>query len=268
MSTGCATIKTVRYSIDSSKLAPSSNVTIALIADLHSTLFGTAQEPLIEKLTEAKPDLIVLCGDIFDEYRPFDAVEFFLEGIQNIAPIYFVYGNHEYYNEIDKTYGSLNDIKNLLLRYKVRILDDAFETITVRGSAFILAGVQDPAKTRYEMPGYGQERAMQTAFTKLREMPGYKILLAHRPERIKYYAKYPFDLVLSGHAHGGQVRLLFINGLYAPGQGIFPKYAGGLYKYENAALIVSRGISVHEWRPRVFNSPELVIVTLNGSDKK
>lgn len=78
------------------------------------------------------------------------------------------------------------------------------------------------------------------------------------------YLEYPFDLILSGHTHGGQVRLPFINGLYAPNQGIFPRYGGGLYKHNETTHIISRGLSVMRFPPRIGNPPELVIITLRG----
>jgi predicted MPP superfamily phosphohydrolase len=108
---------------------------------------------------------------------------------------------------------------------------------------------------------------MEKTFRELDEIPAYKILIAHRPELIEKYRKYSFDLILSGHTHGGQVRLLLINGLYAPHQGIFPKYGGGKYKHGNVTHIISRGLSVLPKYPRIFNPPEFVIIVVN-SDKK
>jgi predicted MPP superfamily phosphohydrolase len=106
---------------------------------------------------------------------------------------------------------------------------------------------------------------MRNAFTELNEVPSFKILVAHRPENIKHYREYSFDLVVSGHAHGGQVRIPYlINGLYAPNQGIFPKYAGGLYKHGSLTHIVSRGLSINPMLPRIFNPPELVIIEVKS----
>ena len=107
---------------------------------------------------------------------------------------------------------------------------------------------------------------MERAFRELDEISLYKILIAHRPERIEDYKQYSFDLVLSGHAHGGQVRIPGImNGLYAPHQGLFPKYAGGMYTHDNLTHIVSRGLSVNSRLPRIFNPPELVIISIESN---
>ena len=131
----------------------------------------------------------------------------------------------------------------------------------------VLAGIGDPDKKYYETPEYDQAASMENAFRELDEVKSYKILVAHRPENIETYRKYSFDLVLSGHTHGGQVRLPHIlNGLYAPNQGFFPKYGGGLYKHEKLTHIISRGLSVNPILPRIFNPPELVIVILKSGE--
>ena len=107
---------------------------------------------------------------------------------------------------------------------------------------------------------------MEENFAELSEKPQFKILVAHRPELIELYKKYPFDLVVSGHAHGGQVRIPFLlNGLFAPNQGLFPKYAGGAYIHENLTHIVSRGLSFSPKLPRVFNPPEIVVVNIKNA---
>ena len=106
---------------------------------------------------------------------------------------------------------------------------------------------------------------MHFAFYELENNTNFKILLAHRPELIELYKKFSFDLVLSGHSHGGQMRVPFIlNGLYAPNQGLFPKYAGGSYKHNSMIHIVSRGASFNPRLPRVFNPPEIVIIDIKG----
>jgi predicted MPP superfamily phosphohydrolase len=130
----------------------------------------------------------------------------------------------------------------------------------------IIAGIEDPYKKLYEDPEYNQKESMKEAFADLDETHLYKILLAHRPENIEYYKNYSFDLILSGHTHGGQVRLPFImNGLYAPNQGFFPKYAGGIYNHGTLHHIISRGISVNPLLPRIFNPPELVVVIVESN---
>jgi predicted MPP superfamily phosphohydrolase len=168
-----------------------------------------------------------------------------------------VTGNHEYMSK------RINDIRHILESFGVVILSDSYTRIDIRGNPVIVAGVEDPYKKKFEAPGYNQLRSMERAFRELDHIAAYKILIAHRPENIKTYAEYSFDLVVSGHAHGGQVRIPHVlNGLYAPNQGIFPRCAGGLYTHGRLTHIVSRGLSVSPWLPRIFNPPELVIIVV------
>ena len=121
------------------------------------------------------------------------------------------------------------------------------------------------AKKIYETPDYNQGVSMEKAFRELDGISLYKILIAHRPENIETYKKYSFDLVLSGHTHGGQIRIPgIVNGLYAPNQGIFPKYAGGFYIHGHLTHIISRGLSKKFMLPRPGNPPELVIITIES----
>jgi predicted MPP superfamily phosphohydrolase len=141
------------------------------------------------------------------------------------------------------------------------VLSDNYEKIEIRGNGIIIAGIEDPDKRKYELPEYDQIDSMKKAFARLNELPSFKILMAYRPENIEHYRRYSFDLVVSGHTHGGQVRIPYIlNGLYAPNQGIFPKYAGGLYRHGSLTHVVSRGLSINKKLPRIFNPPELVVI--------
>jgi predicted MPP superfamily phosphohydrolase len=253
----CRTIKTVDYNLNSSLVVKGTSVKIVLISDLHSTIYGKDQSVLIEKIKAEYPDLILLTGDIIDDVVPLTGTELLLSGIKDTAPIYYVTGNHEYMRN------DIQEIKDKIESYGVVILSDSFETVNIHDNDMIIAGIEDPYKQKKDTPQYNQNDAMEKAFAGLKDMRVYKILLAHRPENIKLYLKYSFDLIVSGHAHGGQVRLPFINGLYAPNQGIFPKYAGGLYRHGSAVQIVSRGLSVN-WLPRVFNPPELVVIVIEN----
>jgi predicted MPP superfamily phosphohydrolase len=205
------------------------------------------------------PDLILLSGDIFDDVVPMTGTQLLLKGISGIAPVYYVTGNHDYLSY------NIQTIREELRSYGVIILSDNYVIIEIRNNEIIIAGIEDPYKRIYETPDYNQNDSMESAFRELDEIPLYKILIAHRPEMIENYKKYSFDLVLSGHTHGGQVRIpLILNGLYAPGQGVFPKYAGGIYTHGNLTHVISRGLSVNPRLPRIFNPPELVIIIIES----
>ena len=253
----CSSISTKTYAINTPLLEEQSVIKIVLISDLHSTIFGKDQSILIDMVKEIVPDLIILSGDIIDDVVPVTGTRLLLSGISGMAPIYYVTGNHEYWSR------SIQAIREELMSYGVIILSDSYVKVEINNNEIIIAGIEDPDKKDYETPDYNQDASMEEAFRELDNVPLYKILIAHRPEKIESYQKYSFDLILSGHTHGGQVRLPpLINGLYAPHQGLFPKYAGGIYTHENLTHIVSRGLSVNPKLPRIFNPPELVVIVL------
>ncbi len=232
-------------------------VRLVLITDLHSCKYGENQKELIEAIDRQKPDLILLGGDICDDKIPNDNTKALLGGIASRYPCYYVTGNHEYWsNQIDK-------ILELFLSYGVTILSGNSDTIEIRGQALNVCGISDPDIVRYTDSSTGAREQLQA----LEHVPDnglYTILLAHRPEWIDLYGTYDFDLVLSGHAHGGQWRLPgLINGVFAPDQGMLPKYAGGKYGVNGTTMIVSRGLARESTSvPRIFNRPELVVVDL------
>lgn len=247
------------YTLKTDMLDSGSSVVIVLISDLHSTIHGADQQPLIEKVRRQNPDLILLSGDIADDDVPIKGTQMLLSGICDIAPVYYVTGNHEYWSS------DVQSIKDEIQSFGVTSLSDSYEQIEINGNKIIVAGIEDPDKGRYEAPGYDQFQAMEKAFRELDRIDIYKVLIAHRPENIESYCQYSFDLVVSGHAHGGQVRIPFLlNGLCAPNQGLFPKYAGGLYEHGSLVHIVSRGLSIDPRMPRIFNPPELVTISIES----
>ncbi|HCL03586.1 MAG TPA: phosphoesterase [Lachnoclostridium phytofermentans] len=243
------------YTIQSDKITE--QVRIVLITDLHSCQYGTDQLTLIEAIKKQNPDIILLGGDICDDVIPNDNTEFLLKGIANQYKCYYVTGNHEYWsNEIDKIF-------DLFLTYDVKILNGTYDTIDIHGQKINICGIDDPDVLRYTNSTIDVTEQLES-LKYVYENGYYTVLLAHRPEMIAEYTTYNFDLVLSGHAHGGQWRLPgIINGLYAPNQGLFPPYAGGEYIIDDAVLIVSRGLAKESTRlPRIFNRPELVVIDL------
>jgi predicted MPP superfamily phosphohydrolase len=258
----CTTIETSRYDLAAPALEGDA-VTIVLVTDLHSDIYTDEKNDLVKKIRDEKPDLIFLAGDIIDDKAPVDGTVLLLEGIRGLAPVYYVTGNHEYMLR-----QKFWNIMPLLTAYGVMVLSDTYETVNVRGNTLIIAGVNDPDKRKYQDRRYNQKEVMEKTFRELDQLTSYKILLAHRPEPIKLYRQFSFDLVVSGHAHGGQVRLppLIKNGLYAPHQGLFPKYTGGMYTHDQLVHIVSRGLTVKRpFLPRIGNNPDLVVIVLEAA---
>ena len=249
-----------KYTVNTDKLNEDQSIRIVLIADLHNHIYGPGQSELVKLIREQEPDIIALAGDIADDQVPLLGTEMLLKGIQGLVPVYYVSGNHEYWSN------DVRHIKDTIRKYDVTILESSYEMITIGDSAIIIAGVDDPEVVKYEKRRSTWEEDFYQAFSELRKEPAFKVLLAHRPELIEIYKQSHFDLVLSGHAHGGQVRIPFIlNGLYSPNQGWFPQNAGGMYDHGSLIQIVSRGVSFNPRLPRIFNPPEVVVIDIKGN---
>lgn len=234
-------------------------IRIALVSDLHSCKYKEEQYELIDALNSQSPDLVMLVGDIFDDVIEDYNAEKFLEGISNKYPIYYVTGNHEYWSGEEKFENKMR----ILEKYGVKRLQSSSDTILINGEKIIIYGVDDPDS---QNPKSKDTTYFQNEIKILSsEIPKneFTILLSHRPEFFDLYNQFEFDLVLSGHAHGGQWRIPgILNGIYAPNQGFFPKYSGGKYE-DKTTMIVSRGLSRESTRiPRFYNPPELVIIDL------
>ena len=253
-------LKTVYYTVESDKI--SAPIRIALLTDLHSCRYGENQKKLVEAVQKQNPDIVLLGGDIFDDKMPYDNAELTVRQLAEQYPCYYVTGNHEYWGY------DVGTILDIVKDCGVTILAGECDTITINGQSISICGVDDPDAEIYLVEGVPVERQLERANEAAQEAEQamekevFTILLSHRPELFETYQKYDFDLVLSGHAHGGQWRIPgLLNGLYAPHQGLFPEYAGGRYDYAGGTMIVSRGLARESTPiPRIFNRPEVVIV--------
>ena len=243
------------YTITSSRLPENFNgYRIAHVSDLHNAQLGENNEKLLAMLRNAQPDMIAITGDLIDAGNTDISVALhFAKEAMDIAPCYYITGNHE------AQISDYNHLKSGLLELGVIVLEnDKFE-IEDDGEKILVIGVQDPS---FETNSDDSVSVMQRNLQQLTEEESYTILLSHRPELMKVYADYPVDLVLSGHAHGGQFRLPFLGGMYAPNQGVFPEYDSGLFEKNNTKMIVSRGIGNSVIPFRFNNRPELILIEL------
>ena len=233
---------------------------IAQVSDLHNAEFGAGNQRLLEMLREAEPDMIAITGDLIDSRRTDLAVAlaFAKEAVQ-IAPCYYVSGNHE------ARVSEYQELKAGLAAAGVTVLDDTQVKIEVSGESITVIGVNDPSFSADYLSG--DAAVIDQKLSELvAEEPGFTLLLSHRPELFDTYVDHDIDLVLSGHAHGGQFRLPLIGGLVAPNQGLFPKYDAGLYSEGNTNMIVSRGIGNSIIPVRFNNRPEVVLIELESQD--
>lgn len=236
---------------------------IAHISDLHNKQFGKNQSYLLKKIQKEKPDMIVITGDLIDSnHTDIKVAMEFIKGAVTIAPVYYTTGNHEYWS------GKYAELSDQLQKAGVDILDDSSVRIEKSNEYIYLLGLSDPAFTTSDYldnnttyQNYQKIETLQNLLTTKEE--SLYILLSHRPELFPIYKDQPVDLVFSGHAHGGQFRLPFIGGLVAPNQGLFPKYTSGSYVEDNTTMIVSRGLGNSIVPLRLFNQPEVIIVTLS-----
>lgn len=239
------------YTVASPKLT--AEVRLAVVTDFHSS---DNADDVVAMVASCAPDAVLLVGDLFDDdtqNRPPERTLSLMRQLSAQYPCYYVSGNHEAWTgEMDALYQQTEEAGVTVLRMSSGVL-------TVRGQRIALCGIPDP----YEMVFSGApdtEEQIRQAMENV-DSADFTVLLAHRPELLTKYAQFPLDLVVSGHAHGGQVRIPgVLNGLYAPNQGWFPKLAGGAYTQDGTTLIVSRGLAVRTRLPRIFNRPEVVLV--------
>lgn len=231
---------------------------IAVIADLHNKDWGNK---LISKLEKEAPDFIVVVGDLIDSSKIEIPIAMdFINNAKTIADIYYVSGNHEAWS------GQYLGLNKRLLESGVKVLDDASLNVEKNGSVISITGIMDPAFYPNLSASYEVESKINETFNDLEKKLGiYRILLSHRPELFEVYVENEFDLVISGHAHGGQFRIPFIGGLIAPNQGLFPKYTEGVYESKNTSMLVSRGLGNSIIPVRINNTPQLVFIHLKSA---
>lgn len=238
------------YEMTSEKVGE--DVRVALISDFHCCNYGVGNRELLDAVAAQSPDVVLLAGDIIDDDAslPRERGYSLVESLAGRWPTYYVTGNHEVWTK--EEYALCAELK----KRGAAVLRGA--SASVKG--LTVCGIDDPAVGEEEWA-----RQMEDVTAGLGG--GFSVLITHRPERVERYTGKGFDLVVSGHAHGGQWRLPgVINGLIAPNQGIFPPYAGGRYELgDGTTMVVSRGLARESTRvPRIFNPPELVIIDIVG----
>ena len=228
---------------------------IVQLSDVHNKDFA---DRLSKKVRKLSPDIIVITGDLIDSRRTdISVAEKLITGLLQIAPVYYVTGNHE--SRIEE----YSVLREMLEKNGVEVLDGKTQKIDKGGETITLTGIDDAM-----FFGSGELSEKKLVFAeKLRELAtdrgdGFGILLSHRPELIDIYAACGFDLAFTGHAHGGQIRLPFIGGVLTPNQGFFPEYDAGMFEKDGLKMIVSRGLGNSLFPFRIFNRPEIIVCEL------
>ncbi|WP_418726215.1 metallophosphoesterase [Dysosmobacter sp.] len=228
---------------------------IVVLSDLHGAEFGEDNADLFETVAEQAPEYIFYLGDLEDKYRGPEPgfAETVAAGLSAIAPTYYVTGNHEW------AIGDVPELKERLEVQGVTVLSNSFVTLERNGDTVVLAGIDDPN-------GYADQKPPETVAAEVYAACGdpFWMLLAHRNDHFEtQYSLLGADLVLSGHGHGGIIRLPFTDGLLSTDRTLFPSYTAGLYEANGSALFVTRGLGNSGPSFRLFNRPEVAVVTLH-----
>lgn len=240
------------YQVKSQKLT--NNARIVQLGDLHLREFGDGNSELIERVASLEPDIIAITGDMtIDRVKDYTVVTSLVSKLKDIAPVYYSFGNHEFevylFEEGSTIAGDIRAAGATLLSNKYEEIDVNSNTIYIGGICAQNYTFNEPTITNF--------------FNEYDKIDGFKLLLSHSPEIFMgNMASHPVDLALAGDAHGGQIRLPFIGGLYAPGQGFLPKYSGGIYQADGSTLVVTRGLGSSSLIPRFNNNPEIVVVDI------
>ena len=243
---------------------------IVQISDLHNAKFGKDNQKLVDRIRECEPDMIVLTGDLVDSnHTNVDRAVQFVDEIVKICPVYYVTGNHEYWLEASE----YDELMSGLADAGVVILDNQVVEISRGDAKFRLVGLDDRSLSDGTLEALLSDESIrndqagqkeETADNENSEKKEFTVVLAHEPQYLARYASAGVDLVLSGHAHGGQFRLPFVGGIVAPDQGFLPEYTAGEYYMDGTEMIVSRGLGNSVIPVRLFNYPEIVCVELVG----
>jgi len=243
---------TTEYVLDFDRLpADFDGFRIVQLSDVHGAVFGQDNARLLARVAALEPDLIALTGDLADENTRLADTETLLRALSGIAPCFFVSGNHEW------SAGLIQPLRRLCAQCGVRWLHNEYLTLKRGGSRIVLAGVEDPQGPRDMTAPDALIAAARGEYPE-----DFLLLLAHRNDYAEKYPALPVDLILSGHAHGGMIRLPGLGGVLGHGGALFPDYEAGVYAVGSYRLVVSRGIGLGMPLPRFLNNPEVVCVTL------
>ncbi|MDO4316255.1 MAG: metallophosphoesterase [Oscillospiraceae bacterium] len=228
---------------------------IVVLGDLHTAYFGEDNRDLLDAVRAESPDYIFFVGDLLDALHdvPADYAAAAAGGLSAIAPTYYVTGNHEW------AIGGVPELKETLTAHGVTVLSNRFVALERGGGTVVLAGIDDPN-------GYADQKTPEEVAAEVYAACGdpFWILLAHRNNYFpEHYSLLGADLVVSGHGHGGLVRLPFTDGLISVERTLFPSYTAGLYEENGSTLFVTRGLGNTGSTFRLFNRPEVAVVTLH-----
>ena len=261
-------IDVTKYAISNEKIPEEFNgFKIVQLSDFHSQGYRDTTEKLISNVKDINPDIIVMTGDMVSwDMEDIEEVKILIKSLAEVYPIYYIDGNHEHLAEVlrKSRYVSFNGFMQEL---GVTIIKNDYVEIYKEDKSINLYGINlplDGATGLYVNKFQLEKNYVEKTLPEANEEK-FNILLAHTPTFIKQYSKWGADLVLAGHMHGGIARIPFTNiGLLSPGRTILPRYAAGKFKVNGSIMIVNRGIGGSSFDLRLFNNPEITVITLRS----
>lgn len=263
--------RVTRYHVTSDKLSGiARELRLLFLSDLHNWSYGEKNARLLKSIRDEKPDLILIGGDMIvgKEGVPCDTAREFVEQLPGICPVIYGNGNHEQRMKEDtQTYGdTYARYKECLEKSGVHFLENAGIHVGLGEKELYICGLELPFSSYWK---FRKEAVTSGSIEELIgfQQESYVILLAHNPAYMDAYLEWGADMVLSGHLHGGLVRVPGIGGIVTPQGFLFPKYSGEMTQEGSQTVIVSRGLGTHTLNIRLFNTPELISIRLGGTDR-
>lgn len=261
------TFTVTHYNLESAKL--SKDMKAVVLSDLHNCSYGKNNGKLLQAIAKEEPDVILVAGDILvgTAGEPTTVAEDFMRDAQKIAPVYYGNGNHEQRMKEDpEEYGTAyREYKKSIVKSGINLLENETASFSWGEGNVNIRGLEIP------LPCYKKFSKEELSQKQIESRVGkpdeesFEILLAHNPVYAEQYAKWGADLILSGHLHGGIVRVPHWRGVISPQISLFPKYSGGHYEVADSDLVVSRGLGMHTIPVRLFNEAEVVVLDIKGT---
>ena len=261
----------VHYQIETPKFSKGvPEQKIVFLSDLHNHEYGRNNEELVSAVREAKPDLILVTGDMLVGKKgcSFEKAAVFMKQLPQIAPVFYSNGNHEQRMHENKEYYG-----DAYWRYKeeleeagvVFLVNESFQR-NWHGQLEMIYGLEIPKECYKRLKQCRLQKDEIEERIGKADSDAYRILLAHNPGFSGVYKEWGADLILSGHLHGGIVRIPGIGGVIDPQTGMFPKYSGSCYQEKDTAIVVSKGLGTHTVNIRLFNPAELIVLHIRGRE--
>ncbi len=243
-------LQTTHYTLESKKV--NDEIKLVVLADLHSSKYGNDQAELVNAIKNQKPDIILMPGDIVDDVRDRTPCTILFNQLKELkVPIYYIHGNHEMKITVRQS------VTEFLQGFGINVVFNTHMDVTIKNTTLRIYGLQDPQEKKPPDTWLNEINNMSNSVDNK-----FSILLSHRPTFVEEYKKTNFDLIVCGHAHGGQWRAPWGGqGLFSSDEGLFPKYTCGSFDLGTPTMIVSRGLCKN-YIPRLFNRPEIVSITI------